>query len=106
MKQEAAIIIFSVIFIVMFGLYLSLGIVEDAPVRETATVVDALDEPIENSAEDADAASLQQAPEDEQDIAKSIEVDTSLLDSFDQQDIEGEFEDVQIGIDLLNNPLQ
>jgi len=107
MKQEAATIIFATIFIIAFVFYLNLGVTKDASIHETATLVDALDEPVENLAEDTDTAPTQPTPEDEQAIAKSDEIDTSsFLDSFNEQNIEEEFEDIQTGIDLLNNPLQ
>jgi len=109
MKQEAATIIFAIIFIAVLGFYLVLNTTEDASMPETAIIADVLDEPTENSQEEIVDVLPQQTLEEEQDVAAGVtdEVDaSSFLDSFDSQAIEGEFEDVQAGIDLLNNPLQ
>ena len=103
MKEQTTIIV-AILFVLVFSIYLVFYSGESIAPPEPEMVTEVLDIPVgddtetELSGEEFDAlndAEMQTAPET-----------PDFLDSFDEGALEEEFDDVQSGIDLLNNPLQ
>jgi len=78
---------------------------------EPAMVVDLMEnEPIEEVAEATSPPvneEIEVAPVESVDVEEPTATEIPpFLESFDESALESEFDDVQTGIDLLNNPLQ
>ena len=107
MKEDTVKIILSVVFVIAMFLYINLVGIESSTDVANEEQIDAMDT-VEN--EVMNEPDILLAPP----IINEINPDTDLsgveipsfLDSFNEDALEGEFDDVQAGIDLLNNPLQ
>lgn len=112
MSQQTATIIFSVIFLIAFGVYVNLVPVHE-PVSEQSAGIIEIDAEEEETLEEPESPSTNEAP-----VAEEVEIEnggagaepadneTPSFSSFDETELESEFEDIQAGIDLLNNPLR
>ena len=111
MNQQTATIITAVIFAAVFAFYLALPGSGDVVEPETAIVVDVIEEVVNDTPGNGERQEIptvsEETPEESADDSGSTATDTpDFLDSFDEGLLEEEFDDVQTGIDLLNNPLQ
>ena len=103
MNQETVKIILAVIFVAVMLVYINVRGEAALPEVNDEVVMEIADT-LENGTEDSTAPPVTTEPEP---VAEPEVVETpSFLDSFDEDALIGEYDDVQTGIDLLNNPLQ
>lgn len=108
MDQEKAVTIFSVIFLAAILVYVNLPPSVEVETGQSASVVDAIPDVISNfTIDEPEPTEINEASE----TSGPTETDQGNeelfdLDSLDEDALEGEFQDIQSGIDLLNNPLQ
>jgi len=111
MNQQTAIIAFSVIFVFSVIFYANLDNQGEVAPSEPAMVVDLIEDgtvgDVSGDIPPATNEVINIEPEEPVVTEESTDTETPpILEAFDDNALEGEFDDIQTGIDLLNNPLQ
>ena len=107
MNQDTVKIILAVVFVAAMFVYINIygtGNSTEMTNEDQIKTMDTVEDEVMNEAD------IPLAPPVIREIEPSTDSDEaeipSFLDSFDENALESEFDDVQTGIDLLNNPLQ
>ena len=109
MNQQTATISFAIIFFLVLGLYLAFFGAENPEVSSPTVITEVSDEEEPLPKFTGDVPEI--IPERDEEGATAPEpVNTGtpppIFDSFDEEALGEEFDDIQAGIDLLNNPLR
>ena len=109
MNQQTATISFAIIFLVVFGLYFKFFIAENSKTPTSTAITEVVSE--EESVPEFIDVTPDVIFEEDNSSATSQESTSSeeqppAFDSFNEDALGKEFDDIQTGIDLLNNPLR
>lgn len=109
MSQQTATISFTIIFFLAFGLYFRFFVTEKPEVPEPTVITEVSNEK-ESLPEFTGDAPEVISEKDEGDVTVQEPAATAtpppVFDSFNEDALGKEFDNIQTGIDLLNNPLR